>query len=927
MRMEELQIRRAKEKLQNLFKKDTKHKLAQIMERASRIIGGKGEVVYKALQDILYRNPYDKFIENLKFLAKVKTLKKVQPKIHEKIKEYYLPLYLKRWKEKTYDVTVRQTKILQKFLRDQYAKKMERDRLRREELLREIVERKQKNNLYKLQLPFNIWNKKVKLAKMNEGATKIQNIFRKYLAKEKAKDLSCQDKWKTLIRKLIFRNTVDGLRNAGNQRNLIINQKTILKIIFDKKVFDDGQSSLKRYLDKWKRYNELYKRNVNRIQNAFRIYLANKEKNRLKRINEILKKTVIKHDNTTTHILRSKLRKWNNKAQLIKYNENSRIIQRFIRPKLAKLLFDKFQRFFYDNGQKKAIKLLVLAGKMNKLLHAINRPTVQRFRNNLETIRKNNKINDNLKNIVLKTNNKFNYDKLKRYFLKWKNNIDTIKTKENDSASTIQRAFLSSIARGKKNRLKRIKELLIKITIQKHNISNNKLYIYFTRWLSNARIIAINDNARIIQDFCRGILQKCKEQKELNNKLKVNNGLIKLINIKFGKKYAFDKIKSENNRTIFKKFNDDLKKHRLDTLKDCFDKIKQTAFDNKLKNALDVPDSFKQRILKKIILKWKENADKLARNNGADIIIRNWRKYNLKLKKENRDQILKDIFTKLYNKDSDMKKKYFYRWRDIKNKLDNDINKKRVVKYIADRYRISNARQNWIKLSKNILLKNRNNDLFEVIKRTKKYVFLNKLKNPFVDIARRIFLDKLKDDKRKTNVLEKLYNIIPKRDNTNSEILLKNYLKKWYDKVNKMNLREKNLKNAMDAIDRNMIKNDIQRVSDILLVKKFTHDLPYIRSKLFFANLKKNADTKSKNANLAKDLVNADNNIKGQNKQKLLNKILKLFAYKKIEGLINACNDYDKNILKPKYGKEFLQKLLVNMTNRSQYNYENRINK
>ena len=38
---------------------------------------------------------------------------------------------------------------------------------------------------------------------------------------------------------------------------------------------------------------------------------------------------------------------------------------------------------------------------------------------------------------------------------------------ENDRASIIQTAFLSSIARGKKNRLKRIKELLIKIIKQK----------------------------------------------------------------------------------------------------------------------------------------------------------------------------------------------------------------------------------------------------------------------------------------------------------------------------------------------------------------------------------------------------------------------------------------------------------------------------
>ena len=925
MKMDEHNEKVAKEKLQNLFKNDVKHKLAHIMERASRIIGGKGEVVYKTLQDILYRNPYDKFINNLKFLSKVNTLRKIQPKIHDKLKNYYLPLALKKWKENTYDVTVRQTKILQKFLRDQYAKKMERDRQRREELLLEIVKRKQKNNLYKLQLPFNIWSKKAKLANMNESANKIQNMLRKYLAKEKAKDLTSQKNWHNLFRKLIFRNSVDALKNAGTEKNLKINQKQILSILFSKKVYEDGQSSLKRYMDKWRRYNQNYNKMVNRIQNAFRVYLANKEKNRLKRINDILEKTVLKTDKTTTNTLRSKLRKWNNKAQLIKYNENSRIIQRFIRPKLAKLLFDKFQNFFYDNGQKKAIKLLLLAGKMNKLLHALNRPSVQRFRNNLDKIRTNNKINENLRNIVSKTNDKNNYDMLTRYFLKWKNTIDTINQKENDSASTIQRAFLSSIARGKKKRLQRIKDLLLKIIIQKYNISNNKLYIYFTRWLSNARIMAINDNARIIQGFCRGILEKCKREKESNDKLKKINGLLKLVDIKIGKRYVLDKIISESNRAIFKKFNDDLKKHRLNTLKECFDKIRKTAFDNKLKSALEIPDSLKSRILKKAILTWKENADKLARNRGANTIIRNWRIYNLKLKKENRDEILKDIFTKLYNKDSDMKNKYFNRWRDIKNKLNEEINKQRVAKYIADRYRISNARKNWEKLSKNILLKNRNNDLFEVIKKTKQYVFLNKLKNPFIERARKIFINKLKDDKRKENVLDKLNNIIPQRDEINKEIILRKYLGKWIIQTNKINIRENKLREAMEEIEKNTLKSDAEKLNSVFLIKKLKHDLPYIRSKLFFQNLKQNADKKNKFENLSKDLETANNQTKFQSKVQLYVKLLKLVAYKKIEGLVNACKDYDQNILKPQYGKEFLQKLLLNMTQTSQYNYENRV--
>lgn len=80
-----------------------------------------------------------------------------------------------------------------------------------------------------------------------------------------------------------------------------------------------------------------------------------KEKNRLKKINNILHKYVLKHDKIDTDQMRSKLRKWNNKSKLISYNLNSRRIQRFIRPKLARLLNKKFKKYFIGNAKRKLI--------------------------------------------------------------------------------------------------------------------------------------------------------------------------------------------------------------------------------------------------------------------------------------------------------------------------------------------------------------------------------------------------------------------------------------------------------------------------------------------------------------------------------------------------------------------------------------------
>ena len=103
-----------------------------------------------------------------------------------------------------------------------------------------------------------------------------------------------------------------------------------------------------------------------------------------------------------------------------------------------------------------------------------------------------------------------------------------------------------------------------------------------------------------------------KKDKELEQNLQRKNGLEKLLNIKFGVKYAIDKILSEKNRNIFNNFNDILNKKRLDNLKGCYVKIKNHGFYNKLREVIKIPDSFKRRIFKKVLYNLKDKTGKLA---------------------------------------------------------------------------------------------------------------------------------------------------------------------------------------------------------------------------------------------------------------------------------------------------------------------------
>ena len=914
----------AKDKLKKLFTKTTKHRLAIIMERASRIIGGKGEVLYKALQDVLYKNPWDKFIERLKFTGKVNKLRDVQPKIHEKIKNYYLPKALRKWKENTYDVTMKKAAIMQKFLRDQYAKKMERDKQKRELLLKEIVERLIINNRYKLQLPFSIWSKKSQLMKVNENVIKIQNAIRSYLAKNKKKDLSALDKWRKLIHTAIYKYTLQGLKNAGDHKVLKKKRNKILIQIINHKVFTDEKSALRRYFDKWRQFNKYVNKCARVIENSYRAHRAIKEKNRLKRIREILYKTVMKHDKTNNDQKRSKVRKWNNNVKLDTYNENGRIIQNFIRPKLAKLLNDKFKKFFHDNAHKKTNKLLLLVAKIYKLQHALNRPSVQRFRNNLKKLADKNRIKDLLKKAVNNKNNKLKILLLKKYITKWNDKAKNLKNKEFDGASTIQRGYLSYKARKERDRLQKIKSLLIIALIKKSNITNSKLYSYFIKWLNIARILGVNQNAKIIQDFCREIQKKLNEQKELRRKLRINNGLDKLFNIKYGAKYFFDKLKSARDKNVFKQFNDNLKKHKLNTVKDVFDKIRKTAFDNKLKTVLKIPQSLRMRIFKRVLDNWKNNATKTGKLHGAELIQKNLRIYLKKKKLENKKNILKDILKKLINKNSNVQQRVFNKWKDNAKKLLERAAKQRAALFIVNKYKTSGARKNWTKLAKLLKLKDRNKDLFTLINKIKQYQILKKLEKPFIKYSRETVIRKIKDNKQKENIRNKLVFIIPKFEKENQKTNLKYYLHKWLNQVGKKIIRENKLMQAMDEITKRKIINNTNKITSVNIIKKIFHDIPYAGAKIFLQKLRENCKNKNKYMNLEKDILKANDNLKNQHKKQAINKILKIFVYKKLDNMVKACNNHLKNRVKPTYEKELLKKLYINMTEHSVYNYANK---
>ena len=567
---------------------------------------------------------------------------------------------------------------------------------------------------------------------------------------------------------------------------------------------------------------------------------------RLKNINEFLKKYIQKKDKTNDDILRSKLRKWYNKVKLITYNENSRIIQRFIKPKLYKLINDKIKEFFIKNSKRKVDKYILLAVKLNKLYKAINKPKLNKFLNNLKTISDTENKKDNLGKTINDINDRNKLFLLKTYLQKWLNNSNKLNEKINDEVSSIQRAFRIYKANKEKNRLMTIKKILKITLIKKEKASNNKLYSAFMKWLNTARTIQCNTNAKIIQQFCRDVLDKIQMNKDILKQQKIKDGLDILNNIKFGARYALDKINSEKNRNIFESFNNMLKNKRADILKDCFDRIKQQRKDNVLRNVINNQDNFETRILKKWLDTWKQKADKLGKKRAVEMIYKNWKIYLNNIREKNKGQILKKILSGIILKNSDALRKYFNKWRNYNNYLKLDQSKLRIANYIKKRFRIANARENWNKLANKLKLKDDNKNLIDIIKTLNTFNKLNKFIKPFTSLSRKKFLDKVKYNKKRTLISKTMIKLIPKTDNKYNTLLLKNALNNWRDKVKKLNDRENKMNEALDLINKKQKLNDIATLDNVFTIKKLFHDLAYIRAKQFLEKIKQKADKRNK---------------------------------------------------------------------------------
>ena len=897
-------------KIKNLLCKKPFNDFVNKMDKTNPTkLKSKGKNFKKIIDKISKEKPYNKLINNMKILIRKNKLNDLLPKVNDKIKEYYLPKYFNKWRDNVKDLRLKNMKIITKWLRKKFDIEKDKKLKRRNELLKRIINNKIKLNKYQLIFPLRYWKKIASILTYNINARIIQRFWRRMLNKKKLNKKHNQNKLRNILLNLYKKNLIKTISEPEQYKEIEDYIKTKeenkdkLRKIFNNRDNDNNKLLLRLAIEKWNQDKSLFDKNLQILQNKIRQLISKNKLNNIKILQNILKNIIKSNDDKNKKLFKDKFIQWYLIAKKLNYHDTSKI-EEFIRKIAIGRLIKKLQCTLNKYSNKYFIYLLNNIAKINKLKNTLKKKPNEIAFNEIKDYARKKNIKDLLNNAVNNKNDKYNILLLKKYLNKWNQKVNEINNKENEGALTIQKVLKGKKIKNKVNRELNIKKILTQIINRYDN--NSKLRIYFMRWGRITKKISCNENARIIQNFCKTIHDKYLKLKKEQNIPHYKNLSNILINLgKNSKKDFWDK---RNNLYKIKKLErtmKDIYNKRKNILKDALYKINYNNKLRAIKNIFDNTDEKNKYILKRALNKWKNKAfnNKYVllfltkflkyKSNADDNLLRSilctWLYKAMLIKIKNKEKTIS-----LFCKDILKKKQFAAKWKDLADKLRNQKNK---------------------------------DDIDDIIDNLKTYKNLDIL---FNILKHHIEKDTMKSLRKNNYILlfkEKIENIINNLDEKENGINLKKYFDIWKNKTDKINNRLDKLYELMDKLNLKMTKDDANTISQVMLLKKLFNNIPKLYKYTTLKKIKDFSDNKDKNQKLAENLKSAKNEIKPKIVSPLIKKIYKVYAYKVLDQLFNSINKALKR--SSELDKiPFMGRMLLHFSDKNKdYIYSNQIEK
>ena len=878
----------------------------KMTERNPKVLRNKGKGLIKTLNDIKNNKTRD-FLNRLKHFIQIKYLRKIQPRIGDKVKEYYLRKYFDRWVDNTLGEMERRKELITNWLKNKLAENKLKKEQRTKELLTKFLNNLEK--IRKLHLAHGLlkFRKNAKLDEQIENAKIIQDYCRNILNNiirdrlQKRKELA--DLLSQLFRKKFF----DDLKDFANDGSQLLKDKIKRnKQKFDKltKVVKDSDRSnylklMKKYWDIWKNNPGIYQKFTIIIQKEVRKYLSRKKLDNFRRLNEILFKLFMTNKEKEKELLGSRFYQWLKKTKALACEENARIIQDFCRRKLDDYLRNKLSKYLDYLANKYTFYLINNNAKVDKLNKALRHNPLK---DGFDAIKRRallNRIKDALIDVLTKQDNVNRKILLKHYLDKWRKKANQLKNRDNDMASRIQSNYRGYIFRkifndkGRRDRL--LKRLIDKLIMSSN--PKNILRAALAKWRKNTAKLACHENARIIQDFCRDTLKKIMDDKHRQNFENYKN-LAKIVDkLKPSPREFFDKLKEIRKKKLLEEVLNNIAKKRLDTLEDTFNEIRQFPKFKYLLITMIIQDDLKNRLLKKYLNRWRNKA---MRYKGIM-------------------ELLRSILSNYDDFKNHLLRYNLYRWQYKAKFLTQKENARIISEFCKDIFSKNDALRNWHKLANALRNRGKDREIFDLLDRLRTYLGLKKLQKPIKELAKKDVLDKLKKNKQVRIFVQKIKPYFRKNDDIFNKNLLRIYLYKWKDITDKLRNRDEKLDEMMKILDIFGNKNAANALNSAFLIKKLMHDIPRARAIDFFNKLK----DLTRGSNLANDLINAKRNLEPKKRTNLINKLFKVYAYKVLNKFFDDLETIQRRKIKP-LKKDFLDLLHANVLKKSEQTYIDR---
>jgi hypothetical protein len=504
--------------------------------------------------------------------------------------------------------------------------------LKKTKYLMEMIDIYSDRVYLKFKSAFNEWSRRARVIKADEDSRIIHKFLREQLSKRLRVKKIYEEGIKSLTNYILF-NTYYKIVDKAN--------KNIIPDILIKYLYRKNASDMKNLRDKfnhWRNLLPIMRLNdaAARIQANFRGHGLRKDFNRFIRLNQILYNILGRVIEKNS--LEPALHKWRKNARLSHCVESARIIQRFCRKNLEKRLKSKCQEDLQNIFKDYVFKLIadmmstkqIEPDDIDKLALAIKKIACREpFYKLLDGLRWK-MILQKLKGIP-NIYDKYRKQQLSKYMDTWYNNAIVI---PNEMASKIQNNFRNYLSKKKIDQQKRLMILLEQIVIRYLDYDDDKILYALMKWNKNARKIKCHGNAKIIQRYCRKILDK------INNKLieKWKNLARKIMPHVINQTAKFNHMNKILNKLLKKKFLDNLidstnRNTLLDLLKYLIEKNGKNS---------------SQNLLRKKLREWLDKTKKLRdiEDDAAAYIQSIYRGYQTR--KQNRINLrIVDIFTKI----------------------------------------------------------------------------------------------------------------------------------------------------------------------------------------------------------------------------------------------------------------------------------------